>query len=198
MTRRTSPDLRLGSQVSHSCLIVHGASLMFALASWTKADNPPQHLHVAGGEKLVRTPRIVVAALLSLPLAASAAPPATSLGWLAAQRALPLGHYVQFHFIRSAGPDGAFVEILDFGTKRLLPPTGSPWNVPPYTSADDCAKILAQVAQAVGTKEWVAGTTVRIYPTSSDGLWFRIQTPPGESPLVDSPTAGESSPGADI
>ena len=44
-------------------------------------------------------------------------------------------------------------------------------------------------------KERVAGTTVRIYPTSSDGLWFRIQTPPGESPLVDAPTAGESSPG---
>jgi hypothetical protein len=47
-------------------------------------------------------------------------------------------------------------------------------------------------------KEWVTGTTVRIYPTSSDGLWFRIQTPPGESPLVDAPTAGESDPGAAI
>ena len=171
---------------------------MFALASWGEGRQSSAHLHAAGGEKLVSTPRIVVAALLSLPLAASDAPPATSLGWLAAQRSLPVGHYVQFHFIRSAGPNGAFVEILDFGTKRLLPPTGSPWNVPPYTSADDCAKILAQVAEEVGMKEWVAGTTVRVYPTSSDGLWFRIQAPPGEAPLVDAPTAGESSPGAAI
>ena len=90
----------------------------------------------------MRTPRIVVAALLSLSLAASDAPPATSLGWLAAQRSLPVGHYVQFHFIRSAGPDGAFVEILDFGTRRLLPPTGSPWERATVHSADDCAKFL--------------------------------------------------------
>ena len=52
---------------------------------------------------------------------------------------------------------------------------------------------VAQVAEAVGMKERVTGATVRIYPTSSAGLWFRIQTPPGESALVDAPTAGENS-----
>jgi len=43
-------------------------------------------------------------------------------------------------------------------------------------------------------REKVTDTTVWVYPTSSDGLWFRIQTPPGEAPLVDAPTAGESEP----
>jgi hypothetical protein len=198
VTRRTSPDLRLGSQVSNSCLLVHGASLMFALASWTKADNPPQHLHVAGGEKLVRTPRIVVAALLSLPLAASAAPPATSLGWLAAQLGITSRTLcsVSFHPVRRSG--WRICRNSRLRNKEALTANRIAVERATITSADDCAKILAQVAQAVGMKEWVAGTTVRIYPTSSDGLWFRIQTPPGESPLVDSPTAGESSPGADI
>lgn len=147
---------------------------------------------------LVGKHRFVVAALLSLPLAASIVLPASSLGWLVAQRSSPTGRYVQFHFIRSAGPDGAFVEILDFGTRKLLPPAGSPWNVPPHTSAGDCARILAQVAEAVGMQERVTGTTVRIYPTSPDGLWFRIQTPPGESPLVETPMAGENSSGEAI
>ena len=144
----------------------------------------------------MRRHRFVVVALLAFPLAPLYTPSAPPLGWPVVQRSSPTGHYVQFHFVRSAGPDGAFVEILDFGTKKLLPPSGSPWNVPPYTSPETCAQILGQVAEAVGMKEWVTGTTVRIYPTSSDGLWFRIQTPPGESPLVDAPTAGDSSPGA--
>ena len=138
--------------------------------------------------------RFVGAVMLSLSLLAWHTPSAYSLDWAAAQRSSPTGRYVQFRFIRSAGPDGAFVEILDFGTRKLLPPAGSPWNVPPYTSARDCAKILAKVAEAVGMKEDVTGTTVRIYPTSAEGLWFRIQTPPGESALVDAPTAGETYP----
>jgi hypothetical protein len=146
----------------------------------------------AGGDILVRKHRLVVVALLALLLAPLCTPSASPLGCLVVQQPSPTGHFVQFHFIRSAGPGGAFVEIFDFGTKKLLPPAGSPWNVPPYTSPGNCAQILGQVAETVGMKDWVTGTTVRIYPTSQDGLWFRIQTPPGESPLVDAPTAGES------
>jgi hypothetical protein len=139
--------------------------------------------------------RFAVVVSLSLPLATLNAPPNSAFNWPIAS---PTGHYVQFHFIRPAGPGGASVQILDLGTRKLLPSPGSPWNVPPYTSADDCAKILANVAEAVGMQERVTGTTVRVYPSSSDGLWFRIQTPPGESPLVDAPTAGESSPAETI
>ena len=142
----------------------------------------------------MRSHRFVVVPLFSLLLAMLCGPPTAALGWLVTQRSAPAGRYVEFHFIRSAGPDGAFVEIFDFGTQRLLPPAGSPWNVPPHTAANDCARILAQVAASVGMKERVTGATVRIYPTSSAGLWFRIQTPPGESPLVDAPTAGENRP----
>ena len=143
---------------------------------------------------LVRTGGLVAAALLSLPPASLCTPSASPLASVAVQRSSPTGHYVEFHFIRSAGPDGALVEMLDFGTRKLLPPAGSPWNVPPYASAVDCANILARIAAAVGMRERVTDTTVRVYPTSADGLWFRIQTPPGETPLVDAPTAGESYP----
>jgi hypothetical protein len=146
----------------------------------------------------MRRHRFAVVVLLALPLVPLCTPSASALGEPIAQRSSPTGHYVQFHFVRSAGPDGAFVEILDFGTQKLLPPAGSPWNVPPYTSPENCAQILGHVAEAVGMKGWVTGTTVRIYPTSSDGMWFRIQTPPGEAPLVDAPTAGESYPGPAI
>ncbi len=139
--------------------------------------------------------RFVAVVSLSLPLATLHPLPNLPFNWPIAS---PTGHYVQFHFIRQAGPDGASVQMLDLGTKKLRPSPGSPWNVPPYASADDCAKILAKVAEAVGMQERVIGTTVRVYPTSSDGLWFRIQTPPGESPLVDAPTAGESSPAETI
>jgi hypothetical protein len=142
----------------------------------------------------VRTGGFVAVALLSLSPASTCTPSASPLASVAVQRSTPTGHYVEFHFIRSAGPDGALVEILDFGTRKLLPPAGSPWNVPPYSSASDCAKILARIAEAVGMREKVTDTTVWVYPTSSDGLWFRIQTPPGEAPLVDAPTAGESDP----
>jgi len=137
-------------------------------------------------------PKFVGAALLSFPLVVSHLPATSALGWLVAQRSLPTGRYVQFHFIRPAGPDGALIEILDLGTRKLLPPAGSPWNVPPHASAGDCARILAQVAEAVGMNESTEGTTVRVYPTSTAGLWFRIQTPPGETALVDAPTAGEN------
>lgn len=102
----------------------------------------------------------------------------------------PSGGYVQFDFIRSADPGGALIEILDYGTGLRRPPPGTPWKVPGNATAAQCAQILAGLAQEVGAKVVVAGATVRVYPTSSKGIWYNVQPPPGMPALINDPSSG--------